>query len=132
MKSTMRQLHRILVGLIGIAVFVQFFSAGLWHSGVTQTPEFHVFTGLGIVLASLIALIAAVAGKLPRPVITMTAIVFVLILLQPILIEQRRAGLPLISALHPLNGGIIGMLSGKLAAMRAPEVETTAVPAAAD
>jgi hypothetical protein len=126
-KKTFATIHKILSSLIGIAVFVQMFLAGLWHAEVVSTPEAHIFFGLGILLASLLALIAALVGRMGRSVILPTLILFVLILLQPILIEQRRAGIPLLSAFHTLNAAFIGMTSGIVAVRsKAPEaVETT-------
>lgn len=126
MKKTFATIHKILSSLIGVTVFVQMFLAGLWHAEVLSTPEAHIFMGLGLLLASLLALIAALAGRMGRSVIVPTLILFVLILLQPILIEQRRTGLPFLSAFHTLNAAFIGMTSGIVAARSklpdAPEV----------
>lgn len=129
MQSTMGRIHKGLTGFISLGVFVQMFLAGIWHAQVVSTPEAHVFFGLGLLLASLLALIAAVAGRMGKRVITITAVLFVLILLQPILIEQRRAGIPLLSAFHTLNAGFIGMVSGIVARMSgepaaAPQIAT--------
>lgn len=133
MKKTMTLVHRILLILINIGVLVQMFLAGLWHAGVTATPEAHVFSGLSLLLLSLLALIAALLARLDRSSILITALLFILILAMPILIEQRRSGIPLISAFHPVVAALIGMTSG--AALRshsreeAPKME--AQPAAA-
>lgn len=112
MSHTFARIHKVLTTFIGLAVFVQFFLAGLWHAEVLNTPEAHIFFGLGLLLASLLALIAALAGRMGSQAIRTTAVLFVLILLQPILIEQRRAGIPLISAFHTVNAAFIGMVSG--------------------
>lgn len=120
MKTFFAQAHRFLTSAIGLTVFVQFFLAGLWHAEVVSSPEAHILTGLGILLASLLALIAAVAGQMGRPVIRITAILFVLILLQPFLIETRRLGtMPFLSAFHTLNAAFIGMVSGIVARTKA-------------
>lgn len=125
MNKPLHLTHKLLTGFISLGVFAQMFFAGLWHAEVTATPDLHVFFGLGMLLASLIALIAALAGRMGRSVVVPTLILFVLILLQPILIEQRRAGIPLLSAFHTLNAGIIGMTSGIVAARStAPQRET--------
>jgi hypothetical protein len=68
-----------------------------------------------------------VAGKLPKAVIAGTALLFFLILLQPILMEARRNGLPFISAFHALNAAIIGVVSGTVSAM-----DHTPVPESGD
>ncbi len=93
------------------------FFAGIWHAGVVNTPDAHVFFGLSLLLAALLALIAAAVAKLPKAVIGRTALLFGLILLQPILIEMRRNGLPFVSAFHTLNAPFIGIVSGTVLSM---------------
>ena len=117
MNNTFARIHKGLAGYIAIGVFVQMFLAGVWHSGVVNTPDAHVFFGLSLLLASLLALIAAAVAKLPKPVIGRTAFLFFLILLQPFLMEARRNGLPFISAFHALNAPFIGIVSGTVMAM---------------
>lgn len=117
MRSFSSKAHRFLASLIGLTVFVQMFLAGLWHSGSVATPEAHVFTGLGLLLASLLALIFSLVARNDGKVTRATALLFILILLQPILIETRRNGLPFISSFHALNAGVIGMVSGVVVKM---------------
>jgi hypothetical protein len=125
MKSTFATIHKGLAFYIGIGVFAQMFFAGIWHAGVVSTPDAHVFFGLSLLLASLLALIAAAVAKLPKPVVKRTALLFFLILLQPILIEGRRNGLPFVSAFHTLNAPFIGIVSGTVLAMaRGTQAET--------
>lgn len=112
MNKTFATIHKVLAGFIAIGVFVQMFLAGVWHAGVVNTPEAHVFFGLSLLLASLLALIAAAVAKLPKAVIGRTAFLFFLILLQPILMETRHNGLPFVSAFHALNAPFIGIVSG--------------------
>ncbi|MDX1413373.1 MAG: hypothetical protein R3293_04230 [Candidatus Promineifilaceae bacterium] len=121
MKKAMLVAHRVLLILINIGVLVQMFLAGLWHAGVTETPDAHVFTGLSLLLLSLLALIAAFLARLDRSSILLTGLLFLLILAMPILIEQRRSGLPIISAFHPVVAAFIGMTAG--AAMRSHGAE---------
>lgn len=117
MKTTFATIHKVLAFYIGLGVFAQMFFAGIWHAGVVNTPDAHVFFGLSLLLAALLALIAAAVARLPKAVIGRTALLFVLILLQPILIEMRRNGLPFISAFHTLNAPFIGIVSGTVLAM---------------
>lgn len=134
MKSAAKQAHKGLVIFISLGVFVQMFLAGIWHAEVVSTPEAHVFFGLGLLLASLLALIAAAVAKLPRRVVIRTAILFALILAQPFLMETRRSGLPFFSAFHTLNAAFIGATSGTVVAMvmgKQKDVVKTAVPAPA-
>jgi hypothetical protein len=127
MKKAFHISHKLLTAFISTGVFIQMFFAGLWHSEVFSSPDVHVFFGLGLLLASLLALIAALASRMGRNIIISTAILFGLILLQPILIEQRRVGIPFLSAFHTVNAAFIGMTSGIVAARsRTVEPEATA------
>jgi hypothetical protein len=133
MQNTFARIHKGLTAYIALGVFVQMFLAGVWHSGVVNTPDAHVFFGLSLLLASLLALIAAAVGKLPKAIIGRTAFLFFLILLQPILMEGRRNGLPFISAFHALNAPFIGIVSGTVMEMtrkyqvKASETHVTSV-----
>ncbi len=115
--KTFALVHKGLTAFISLGVFAQMFFAGIWHAGVVNTPDAHVFFGLALLLASLLALIAAAVAKLPKAVIGRTALLFFLILLQPFLIEARRNGLPFVSAFHALNAPFIGIVAGMVAAM---------------
>lgn len=117
MNNTFARIHKGLAFYISLGVFVQMFLAGVWHSGVVNSPDAHVFFGLSLLLASLLALISAAVAKLPKAVIGRTAVLFFLILLQPILMEARRNGLPFISAFHALNAPFIGIVAGTIGAM---------------
>lgn len=117
MKSTFALIHKGLAAYIAIGVFVQMFLAGVWHAHIVRSPDAHVFFGLSLLLASLLALIAAAAAGLPKAIIGRTAFLFVLLLLQPLLIEARRNGLPFVSAFHALNAPFIGIVSGTVFGM---------------
>lgn len=117
MKKTLSLIHKGLALFIAVGVFVQMFLAGVWHSGVVATPDAHVFFGIAMLLASLIALICAAAAGLPKAIIARTGLLFVLMLIQPFLMEARRNGLPLFSALHALNAPFIGVVSSTVFAM---------------
>ena len=117
MNRTFATSHKVMTSFIGLGVFAQMFFAGIWHAGVVNTPDAHVFFGLSLLLAALVALIAAAVGKMPKAIIGRTALLFFLFLLQPILIEGRRNGLPFISAFHALNAPFIGIVSSIVAAM---------------
>jgi hypothetical protein len=117
MKTTFARIHKGLALFITLGVFLQMFLAGIWHAKVVSTPEAHIFFGLSLLLASLLALIAAAVAKLPKATIGRTALLFFLILLQPILMMTRESSLPIISALHPLNAAFIGVVSGMVVEM---------------
>jgi hypothetical protein len=134
MKTTFARIHKGLVVFIALGTFLQMFLAGAWHAKVLSTPDAHVYFGLSMLLASLLALIAAAVGKLPRATIGRTGLLFFLILLQPFLMEARRNGLPFVSAFHALNAPFIGMTASMVLAMaRSGQTEETgtAVSAAA-
>ena len=131
MKSAFGRIHRILGLFISLGVLVQMFLAGIWHAHVVASPDAHIYFGLTLLLASLLALLAAIFGGLGRRVVSLTGLLFLLILLQPILIEQRRSGIPLISALHPLNAAFIGIVGGVVMRVSgAEQAEKEAAPAA--
>ncbi len=117
MKTTFARIHTGLAFFISLGVFVQMFLAGVWHSGVVSTPDAHIYFGLSLLLGSLLALIAAAVAKMPKAIIGRTALLFILILLQPFLMEARRNGLPFISAFHALNAPFIGIVSGTIVEM---------------
>ncbi len=138
MQTAFARIHKVLAIFISLGVFVQMFLAGIWHAGVVNSPDAHAIFGITLLLASLLALISAAIARLPRAVILRTALLFGLILLQPILIEFRNSGYPILSALHTLNAAFVGMIAGMVAAAdhgtaKAPAVETEndAVPAPA-
>lgn len=117
MKNSLAGIHKGLIAFVAVGTFVQMFLAGVWHSGIVNTPDAHVFFGISMLLASLLALIAAATAKLPKAVIGRTGLLFFLILLQPILMEARRNGLPFISAFHALNAPFIGVVGSTVMAM---------------
>ncbi|MBK9051464.1 MAG: hypothetical protein IPL78_11270 [Chloroflexi bacterium] len=124
MQTTFARIHKVLATVIGLATWGQLFLAGLWHAEVLSTPQAHVFLGLGILLASLLTLICAVAGQMEKRTIKLTAFLFFLILLQPILIRQREGGIAFLSAFHTLNAAFIGMTSGMVMAVSPVSVAT--------
>ncbi len=129
MQSVFRNAHKFLTLFISLGVLLQMLLAGIWHARVVASPEAHVLFGLVLMLASLLALLAALLGRMGKRASGMTALLFVLILLQPILIEQRRMGLPALSALHTLNAAFIGMISGAVMQVGRAAVAAEEAPA---
>ena len=63
MKNIFARIHKVLALFIAVGVFLQMFLAGVWHAGVVDTPDAHIFFGLSMLLAALVALISAlIAG----------------------------------------------------------------------
>src|SRR5262245_28385271 len=90
----------------GLGVLAQGFFAGAgmfvagnwmaWHEGFG-----HLLTS-PVPLAPLLALILSFTGRLPATDRSMSALLFVLALLQPVVLYLRGVA-PWLSALHPLN-----------------------------
>lgn len=92
----------ILFGLATIylaGVVVQFFLAGLGTFGAT-TFDAHSVVGLGLALVSLIMLVLAFVGKVPRSLLALTFTLFGLNVLQLVL---ARIDVDEIAALHVVN-----------------------------
>ena len=140
MQTTFTRLHKGLALFISLGVFLQMLLAGIWEAGVVNSPDAHALFGVALLAAALLALIAAAVARLPRPLLVRTALLFGLILLQPILIEFRGSNIPLLSAFHTLNAAFVGMTAGMVPPLasgdaHAPTPTTAHVattPAAAD
>jgi hypothetical protein len=93
------------------AVVVQFFLAGLGAFGAT-TYDAH--TGLGIVvgIGSLVMLVVALVGRLPRTVSLLTLLLVGLNIVQTVL---ANIDVEEIAALHPVNGLAIVFVGVELA-----------------
>ena len=96
------QARVILFGLAAIylaGVVVQFFLAGLGTFGAT-TFDAHRAVGLGLGLVSLIMLVLAFVGKVPRSLIALTFTLFGLNVVQLVL---AQIDIEEIAALHVVN-----------------------------
>ncbi len=122
------------VAFVACAV-VQVFLAGL---GVFDDPRaFITHRDFGYVFGwlTLVVLVLALVGRLPRRVTGLSVLLLVLFALQSVLVSLR-ADYPAVAALHPLNGFAI-LAVGALAARgswllrRVPAARTAAPDAAA-
>jgi mercuric ion transport protein len=96
------QARVILFGLAAVylaGVVVQFFLAGLGTFGAT-TFDAHRAVGLGLGIASLIMLVLAFVGKVPR---SLTALTFTLFGLNVVQLVLARIDVEEIAALHVVN-----------------------------
>lgn len=104
-----RRAHPIVVAVFAACAVVQVFLAGL---GVFDDPRsFITHREFGYLFGwlTLVVLVLALVGRLPRRVTGMSAVLLVLFALQSILVALRT-GLPAVAALHPLNGfAILGL-----------------------
>ena len=82
--------------LVLIGIIIEFFFAGM---GVFHAASFqiHQITGVIIMAASLLLLIIAFIGKVGRGI---SALLFVLLFLQPLLLQIHQ---PFLQALHVVN-----------------------------
>jgi Family of unknown function (DUF6220) len=111
----MRWTYVVFAWLILAAVIVQFFLAGIGVFGGPGGFEAHVTLGYSLLLVTLIGLVLAFAARLPWSTTGLTALLPVLIVVQSLLITAWHGGLPLVAALHPVNGLAIFALAGFLA-----------------
>jgi heme A synthase len=95
-----------------MAAIIQIYLAGTAISqlGGTNNFELHRNIGYGIGILGLILLVLSFAAKMPLRVTGATALLFVLMIVQSLLVFMK-ADQPNIAALHPVNGFIIVLLA---------------------
>lgn len=106
MRAFARQAHPIVGALFAICVVVQVFLAGL---GVFSDPRSfltHRDFGYLFGMLTLVMLVLALAGREPRRVIGLSALLLLLFAFQSVFIALRDSA-PQVAALHPLNGFLI-------------------------
>jgi cytochrome b561 len=101
--------YSLVAWLFAIAAVVQVYLAG---QGVFATGSFelHRNVGYAIGILALILLVLSFAARMPLRVIAATALLFVLMILQSVLVLMR-ADQPNLAALHPVNGFLIVLLA---------------------
>lgn len=108
-RSFARQAYPVVAGLFAACAVFQVFLAGL---GVFESArQFATHAGFGYLFGwlTLIMLVLALIGRLPRRIVGQAALLLVLFALQSVFVLVR-ADLPAIAALHPLNGfAILGL-----------------------
>jgi hypothetical protein len=122
-----RQAHLVVSFLFVGGVVVQVFLAGL---GVFDDPSMfqtHAGWGYMLELIPLILLALAIVGRLGRRQILYAAALFGMFILQSVLVAVR-ADLPVVAALHPVNGFAI-LLVGILTAREAWQSRGAVAPA---
>ena len=98
-----RRAHPIVLAAFAACAVVQVFLAGL---GVFNDPgAFITHREFGYLFGwlTLVGLVLAIVGRLPRRVVGMSALLLVLFALQSVFVALRTE-LPAVAALHPLNG----------------------------
>ena len=131
--------YSLVAWLLAAAAIIQIYLAGLGVFTVSSGFEQHRNVGYAIGVLGLILLVLSFAAKMPMRVIGATALLFVLMIVQSVLVFMKTDQ-PNIAALHPVNGFIIVLLSvwiawKTLGYIRAPlpvePVEAKPEPAAA-
>ncbi len=108
-RTFVRAAHPIVAAAFVACAVVQVFLAGL---GVFDDPRaFITHREFGYLFGwlTLVVLVLALAGRMPRRITGLSVLLLVLFALQSVLVSMR-ADLPAAAALHPLNGfAILGI-----------------------
>lgn len=102
-RSWARLAHPFTAGLFVACAVVQVFLAGL---GVFDDPKaFLTHRDFGYVFGwlTLVVLVLALVGRMPRHIVGLSVLILVLFAFQSVFVALRTT-LPVLAALHPLNG----------------------------
>lgn len=105
-RSFARNALPVVAGLFVACAILQVFLAGL---GVFDDPKSfvdHRFWGYTFGWLTIVMLVLALLGRLPRRIVGLTVLLIVLFTLQSVLVAVR-ADMPAVAALHPVNGFLI-------------------------
>lgn len=105
-RSIARTAYPIVAGLFLVCAVIQVFLAGL---GVFDDPNaFITHRNFGYLFGwlTLVLLVVALVGRMPRRFVGLAVLILVLFSLQSVFVALR-ADVPAIAALHPLNGFLI-------------------------
>jgi Family of unknown function (DUF6220) len=115
-RSSLARVYPLIVAVFLACAVVQVFLAGL---GVFDRPSaFLTHRDFGYLFGwlTLVILVLALAGRMPRRIVGMSALLLVQFALQSVFVALRT-DLPWVAALHPLNGFAILLVA--VAALRA-------------
>jgi|KBSSwiStaDraftv2_1062776.scaffolds.fasta_scaffold1004739_2 Family of unknown function (DUF6220) len=140
-RSVARTAYPVVAGLFVACAVIQVFLAGL---GVFDDPSsFITHRNFGYMIGwlTLVLLVVALVGRMPRRFVGLAVLLLVLFSLQSVFVALRE-DMPAIAALHPLNGffilavaGIATWTSWKARAMAPtsqPAATSSAAPSPAD
>jgi hypothetical protein len=105
-RSAARSAFPFVAGLFAVCAIIQVFLAGL---GVFDDPASfitHRDFGYMISLLPIVLVVLALVGGMPRRYAGLSALLFVLFILQSVFVQARES-MPAVAALHPLNGFLI-------------------------
>jgi hypothetical protein len=98
-----RRAHLVVAWALVAGVVVQIFLAGLGVFDDPRTFQVHVTWGYTLEILPLVLLALAAAGRLGRRQMVYAAAIFGMFMLQSVFVALR-ADVPMVAALHPLNG----------------------------
>jgi Family of unknown function (DUF6220) len=105
-RSAARTAFPFVAGLFAVCAIIQVFLAGL---GVFDDPSaFITHRDFGYLFSwlTIVMVVLALVGRLPRRYAGLSALLFVLFILQSVFVAMRDS-MPAVAALHPLNGFLI-------------------------
>ncbi|MBV9231441.1 MAG: hypothetical protein JOZ18_19185 [Chloroflexi bacterium] len=98
----------VLSSLLALSVLLEVFLAGGGIFTSSSWWPLHIILGLVLTLFPIVFLLLAWMGQLGRESVWLGVLTLLLIILQSFLVEiPRRIGLPILSALHPVNAVVI-------------------------
>jgi hypothetical protein len=107
-------LGRVYLGIAALLVLLVIFQVFLAGAGIFAGGNwliFHAANASLILLAALVFLIIGLFARLPRSMNWYSTLLVLLVIVQSLLIyPPRKLGIPLISALHPVNALFIFLL----------------------
>lgn len=108
--ALIRQIHLVVAWLLVAGVVVQVFLAGLGVFDDPRTFQVHATWGYLLELLPFLLLVLAAVGRLGRRQLVYPLAIFGMFILQSVFVGLR-ADAPMLSALHPVNGFAILLVS---------------------
>ena len=105
-RSAARSAFPFVAGLFAVGAIIQVFLAGLGVFDDASAFITHRDFGYMLSLLPIVMAVLALVGGLPRRFAGLSALLFVLFILQSVFVAMRDST-PAIAALHPLNGFLI-------------------------
>jgi mercuric ion transport protein len=128
-RSAARAAFPFVAGLFAVCAIIQVFLAGLGVFDDASAFVTHRDFGYMISLLPIVLVVLALVGGMPRRYAGLSALLFVLFLLQSVFVQMRDS-MPAVAALHPLNGFLILAL-GILLAWQSWQARSTSSTATA-
>jgi hypothetical protein len=113
-RSVARSAFSFVAGLLAVGAIIQVFLAGLGVFDDASAFTTHRDVGYTLSLLPIVMAVLALVGGLPRRFAGLSALLFVLFILQSVFVAMRES-MPAVAALHPLNGFLILAISIVLA-----------------